>query len=98
MMQKRDNKQIVQNFKLRQSRQFFAIAATLLLLLFLTLLYKRSDLFGELSKDTIFTAQILCIALFIGFSAINWRCPSCDKYLGSNINRRICKKCGARLQ
>lgn len=98
MMQKRDNKQIMRDFGLRQSRQFLAIAATLLLLLFLTLLYKRPDLFGEFSKNTIFAAQIVLIAAFIGFSAFNWRCPSCNKYLGSNINRRICKQCGTRLR
>ena len=98
MMQKRDNKQIMRDFGLRQSRQFLAIAVTLLLLLLLTFVYKRSDLFGEFSKNTIFAAQIVLIAVFIGFSAFNWRCPSCYKYLGSNINRRICKQCGTRLQ
>jgi hypothetical protein len=98
MVQERDNKRIMRDFGLRKSRQFLAIAATLFLLLFLALLYKRSDLFGEFSKDTIFAAQIVLIAAFIGFSAFNWRCPSCNKYLGSNINRRICKQCGTRLR
>jgi hypothetical protein len=97
-MQKKDNKQIMQDFGLRQSRQFLAIAATLFLLLFLALLYKRPDLFGEFSKDTIFTVQIMLIVAFIGFSAFNWRCPACKKYLGTNINRRICKQCGTRLR
>jgi hypothetical protein len=97
-MQKKDNKQIMQDFGLRQSRQFLAIAATLFLLLFLALLYKRPDLFGEFSKDTIFAAQIMLIVTFIGFSAFNWRCPACKKYLGTNINRRICKQCGTRLR
>jgi hypothetical protein len=97
-MQKKDNKQIMQDFGLRQSRQFLAIAATLFLLLFLALLYKRPDLFGEFSKDTIFAAQIMLIVAFIGFSAFNWRCPACKKYLGTNINRRICKQCGTRLR
>ena len=97
-MQKRDNNKIMRDFRLRQSRQFLAIAATLVLLLFLALLYKRSDLFGEFSKDIIFAAQIALIAVFIGFSAFNWRCPSCKKYLGPNINRCICKQCGTRLR
>jgi hypothetical protein len=38
------------------------------------------------------------IAAFICFSAFNWRCPLCKKYLGSNINRHICKHCGTRLR
>jgi hypothetical protein len=98
ILQKRDNKQIMRDFGLRQSRQFLAIAVTLLLLLFLVFLYKHPDIFGEFSKNTIFAAQIVLIAAFIGFSAFNWRCPSCNKYLGSNINRRICKQCGTRLR
>jgi len=98
MTQKKDNKQIMRDFRLRQSRQFLAIAAMLLLLLLLALLYKRPDIFGEFSKNTIFAAQIVLIAAFIGFSAFNWRCPSCKKYLGKDISRRICKQCGTRLR
>jgi hypothetical protein len=96
--QKRDDKQIMRDFGLRQNRQFLAIAVTLFLLLFLALLYKRPDLFGEFSKNAIFTAQIMIIAVFIGFSAFNWRCPLCKKYLGRNINKRVCKQCGTRLR
>jgi glucan phosphoethanolaminetransferase (alkaline phosphatase superfamily) len=98
MIQERDNKQVMRDFGLRKSRQFLAIAATLVLLLFLVLLHKHPDLIGEFSKDTIFAAQIVLIAAFIGFSALNWRCPSCKKYLGNDISRRICKHCGTQLR
>ena len=97
MKQKKDEQDVMESFKLRQSRQFLAIALTLLLLILLTLIYKRPDLFGEFSKTVIFGAQIIFIAAFAGYSVLNWRCPSCNKYLGSNIYRRICKKCGARF-
>jgi hypothetical protein len=97
-MQKNENNRIMQAFRLRQSRQFLAMALTMFLLLFLVLVYKRTDIFGEFSKNSIVASQIILIALFIGFSGINWRCPSCNKYLGSDINKRICKKCGIRLQ
>jgi predicted nucleic acid-binding Zn ribbon protein len=98
MRQKKDHEDILQEFRMRQSRQFLAMAVTLVLLLFLVVIYKRHDLFGEIPKDTIFTGQILVIGVFIGFSAFNWRCPVCNKYLGPDINRRICKKCGAKLR
>jgi len=88
----------MRDFRFRLNRQLLAIALTLFLLLFLVLVYKRNDIFGEFSKNSIFTSQIILIAVFIGFSVINWRCPSCNKYLGSDISRRICKKCGIRLQ
>jgi len=97
-MQKRDDNQIMQDFRLRQSRQFLAMALILFLLLFLVLIYKRTDIFGEFSKDNIVVSQIILIAVFIGFSVFNWRCPSCNKYLGCDINRRICNKCGIKLR
>jgi len=96
-MRKKDHKQIAKEFRVRQSRQLFAMAITLLLLIFLVLLYKRPDLFGEISKPSIFAGQVVLIAAFIGFSAVNWRCPACNKYLGTDINRRICRKCRTRL-
>jgi len=97
-MQKWDDKKINQEFRLRQGRQFLAISLTLLLVVFLTLLYKRPDLFGEFSKEIISITQIALIAAFIGFSAFNWRCPSCKRYLGNNIGRQRCRRCGTRLQ
>jgi len=97
-MQKKENNQTIQDFRLRQNRQFLAMALTMFLLLLLVLIYKRPDIFGEFSKNNIVALQIILIGAFIGFSAVNWRCPSCNKYLGSDINKRICKKCGIRLQ
>jgi len=97
-MQKKDDKQTRRNFEVRQSRQILAIAITLFLVLLLAVIYKRPDRFGEFSKDTIFGLQVVLISAFIGFTALNWRCPSCKKYLGKDIHRRICKKCGTRLR
>jgi len=88
----------MRDFKARQGRQFIAIGMTLFTLLFLTLLYTRGDIFGAFSKGSIFASQIIAISAFIGFSYVNWRCPSCGKYLGSNINRRLCGHCGVRLR
>jgi len=96
-MQKWDDKKIIHEFRLRQGRQFLAISVTLLLLIFLTLLYKRPDIFGEFSRDVVSTTQLVFIAAFIGFSAFNWRCPSCKKYLGNNIGRQRCRRCGTKL-
>jgi hypothetical protein len=98
VIKKRGNEDIMRDFALRRGRQHLAIAVTLFLLLFLTLLYSRPNLLGELSKNNAIAAQIVVIAAFICFSAYNWRCPSCDKYLGADINRRSCKGCGTMLQ
>jgi len=97
-MLKRDEKNIMQNFELRRGRQLIAIGITLFLVLFLAVLYKRPTVLGEFSRNTLFGAQIMVIAAFIGFSRFNWRCPSCNKYLGNDLYRRMCRKCGTRLR
>ncbi len=82
---------------MRQSRQIIAITIALFLVLLSAVLYKR-PLLVELSKGTLFGMQIVAIAAFWWFTTINWKCPSCNKSLGSNINKRVCGKCGTRLQ
>ena len=47
------------------------------------------------------TFTFLGLGAIIGgviFSLINWRCPSCSKYLGKNINPKFCTHCGTELQ
>ena len=61
--------------------------------------------FGEHKTDTIagLPASVLmgaAFALVLGavvFSFQNWRCPSCNGYLGKAISPRFCSKCGAAL-
>ena len=95
--EKKDKDRIIREFRLRQNRQFIAIATALFLVALSAVVYKRPDQFGEYSQNALFGAQAVVIAAFIGFTYMNWRCPSCAKYLGGDITRRICKKCGARL-
>ena len=97
-MQKNDDKQITREFWQRQRRQMLAIAAALFLVLFLAVVYKRHDLFGEYSSNTLIACQVVVITAFIGFTAFNWRCPSCKKYLGKDINKRHCRHCRAGLK
>jgi heme A synthase len=97
-MQKKDDIQIKREFWRCQGRQYVATAIALFLVLLAAVAYKRSDLFGEYSKDTLFTVQLVVIIAFIGFTAINWRCPACKKYLGSDIYKRACRHCKTRLR
>ena len=98
MEKKKNTSQIMREFYLRQSHQFIAIAVALFLVLSCAILYKRPDLLGEFSKASLYGAQITIILSFIVFTAYNWKCPSCDKYLGADINRRTCKHCKTRLR
>ena len=97
-MSKKDDRQIMQDFEVRRGRQLLAIGVALFLVLFLAMLHKRPTVLGEFSKNSIYETQIIVIAAFIGFSRFNWRCPSCNRYLGHDMNRRVCRKCGSRLR
>ncbi len=78
-------------------RQLIAMVSTLILLLFLGLVSKRPDIFGEYARNDILASQILMVCGFLWFSIFNWRCPACKKSIGPDFNRRICKHCGTRL-
>jgi hypothetical protein len=96
--QKRDPKKVVQDFHVRQTRQILSIAAALFLVLFVAVVHKRPDLFGEFPKSVLFGIQAVLIGAFIGFSAVNWRCPSCNKFLGNDVHQDACRRCGVRLR
>ena len=95
---KNEKERIMNQYRVRQTRQIIAITAALFLVLLVAVVYKRPDLFGAYSRQSLFAAQAIPIAAFIGFTYRNWRCPVCEKFLSSDINRRRCKKCGAHLQ
>ena len=97
-MRKDDDQEIMKEFEVRKVRQVIAIALTLFIVLLCAILYKRPILYANFTKETLFGVQIAAIASFIGYSAFNWRCPSCGKPLGGNISKKTCKKCGAKLQ
>ena len=87
----------IREFRKRQTRQLIAVAVALFLVLFVAVIYKRPDIFGAFSPESLFAAQAVLIGGFIGYSAFNWRCPSCNKYLGADIHRSRCNKCGVRF-
>jgi hypothetical protein len=97
-MPNKDERQIMQEFGVRRGRQLLAMVVAMWLVLFLAMLHKRPTVLGEFSKNTIFGAQVIVISTFIGFTTVNWKCPSCGRYPGADMNRRACRKCGSRLR
>jgi hypothetical protein len=97
-MEKKDPREIMQEFKRRQSRQIISIAAIMFLVLLCAVIYKRPALLGGISKGALFGVQVAGIAAFLVYSAVNWRCPSCGSGLGTDIHKQVCRKCGAKLQ
>ncbi len=97
-MEQRDEQRVKQEFQARKTRQVIAVVAAIASMVLVAVLFRRTDLFGGFSKGTSVKVQILVILLFVNFTAFNWRCPSCRKFLGSDIGRQTCKNCGTRLR
>jgi di/tricarboxylate transporter len=99
MTPEKREEQFRKEFERRRSRQLAGIALVVFLLV--SLLWKIGHpgfLLRELSRSAAAVLELVTIAAFLLFSALNWRCPACGRYLGPNINIRGCRKCGARLQ
>lgn len=95
----KDSEKILREFRRRQTRQIVAVASALFLVLFVAVLHRRPDIFGQFSRQALFAGQALVIASFVGFTFANWRCPNCSRHLGGDIiGRRSCRRCGVRLQ
>jgi hypothetical protein len=86
-------------FALRRRRQLIAIVPTVLFALLLGASDGRhgSHLAGIPQSFALFTA-LAGVAGIVWFSFRNWRCPSCDRYLGRAINPSFCSRCGIPLR
>ncbi len=94
---KLNEEEIKREFKKRFIRQI--IISPLLIGLILTLFYliDQAEKKGEGSLLLIVLAGVGLLVAF-AFSFKNWRCPSCQKYLGKAMNPRFCSKCGVALK
>ncbi len=81
-----------------RSRQRIAVLLAFTCVAFLALISKYPGLFFELPKHWVIRIQVLIILVFVNFTAWNWRCPACKKYLGHDIGRKVCPQCGEALQ
>lgn len=97
-MNRKNNDLIRRKFSGARLRQASAIAAAFITVVILAVAAKFPGLFGQFAKNTIVKAQLVVILLFVNFTFWNWKCPSCGRYLGHDINTPVCRKCGARLQ
>ena len=91
------NPELIAEFKKKRTRQFMAVGP--IILAFIALLSVENNpagIFG-LAPNTILVAAFAVIISVLVFSFLNWRCPSCNKYLGKAINPKFCVKCGTQL-
>lgn len=89
----------IQEFKRRRKRQLMMSIPVVALLLISFWVRDHPDRIPfALSQNAFLTVFLAAIAFVLVFSLKNWRCPTCDRYLGKGISPRFCPKCGAQLQ
>jgi amino acid transporter len=97
MESNRSNAEIIAEFKEKRTPQIMAIGP--IILAFIGLLSVENNptgIFG-LPPITVLVGAFAVIIAVLVFSFLNWRCPSCNKYLGKAINPKFCSKCGVQL-
>lgn len=85
------------DFARRRLRQILLIVPMVLAIIALRVTDDGATPFG-IPPGVLLTGACVIILGTLAFSIWNWRCPSCDGYLGKTINPRFCQKCGFQLR
>ncbi|MGW8209483.1 MAG: hypothetical protein ACWGO2_10780 [Syntrophobacteria bacterium] len=93
----RSNVEIIEEFKKKRIRQIMAVGPIILAFIALLSVEGNSTAIFGLPPNTVLTISFALIISVLIFSLFNWRCPSCNKYLGKAINPKFCAKCGVQL-
>jgi hypothetical protein len=99
MAQSQIDPTVSEEFSKRKKRQIIAaVPATLMIILLLAAEKAGPEGLASIPIFVLGPVAIATIFAVVAFSLINWRCPSCKKYLGKRISPRFCAKCGVQLQ
>lgn len=94
----KSKEEIIVEFKKKRTRQIIAVFPMLLAVFgVLSVEDNPEGLFG-LTPGIILAISIGLIVLVLVFSRFNWKCPSCQKYLGKAFNPKFCSNCGSPLR
>jgi hypothetical protein len=89
---------VIEEFRRRRTRQLVvSLPALVPLVFFATRGDGQSVSILGFSESAVVGLFIVLVVGILIFSFFNWRCPSCDRYLGRGINPTFCSKCGVRL-
>jgi len=93
----KSSEKTIAEFKKKRIRQMVAVVPAILAFLALISAERNPDgLFG-LTPNMVLAVSLAMIISVLIFSFINWRCPSCNKYLGKAFNPKFCSKCGTQF-
>jgi hypothetical protein len=88
---------VQQEFARRRKRQLIATVPTVILILPMLLARDSNKDFLGIPMEACLVGGLLAIGAALIFAFKNWRCPSCDKYLGKGISPKFCGGCGVKL-
>lgn len=91
--------EIKAEFKKRKKKQFLLAIPMIPSILLVAFMQDFESQFIEGIPNIylLFVALVIIIAGLI-ISIFNWRCPSCNKYLGKKFNPKFCSNCGVELR
>jgi hypothetical protein len=93
------DRNVLEEFKRRRSRQLIATVPTIAAMLPLIFAHESNGyLFLGIPITLLLPISLVIIIGMLIFSFTNWRCPSCNGYLGKRISPKYCSKCGIQLQ
>jgi hypothetical protein len=102
MEPKQRDPNVIREFKSRKARQ--RTVAVLVLLVFTAILgpmlivrARVGEIRPSVAGVLVGGLVVVSVAWFI-FHWSNWRCPSCNRFLGTKFRGRFCPNCGAQLQ
>lgn len=89
----------IHEFEKRRRRQLILLVPTVAALLAM-FVGSETDFFDRIgiAAGALLPAFFILIAVLVGFSLYNWRCPACRSYLGRSLRIRYCRRCGAQLR
>ena len=98
MESNKPNYEIIADFQKKRTRQILALAPVVLAFIgLISVEDKPTGLFG-LSPSMVLGISFAMIISVLLFSLLNWRCPSCNGYMGKAFNPKFCSKCGVQLK
>lgn len=85
-----------EQFRKRKTRQYLLIVPALLAAGAIGWARERETDSPE-STDPVVIGSFAVIAVVLGLSFFNWRCPACNQYLGKSFAPKHCPGCGVKL-
>ena len=97
LLNQNPEEKIKSDFKIRKTRQIIAIFPTIASM-FVILFVADKNPDKSIMGIPLLPVSVVVVVSVLIFSLWNWRCPSCNRYIGKAINPKFCSKCGIKLQ